>query len=116
MNWIDFSREKPKEEPVREILLLFPNGTKGVRLTSTLPHWSADDATHWAEIEGPEWTDDAKEAKKIVDRELARYRASKEPPPTPDPFEEWCVKVGRTPTSISREVWDAAIKWKEGKK
>jgi len=45
-----------------------------------------------------------------------------QPPPKPDPFEEWWWKGRETHFQImplerdARIIWDAAIKWKEGQK
>ena len=92
MTWIDFSKERPREEPKREIWVRFKNGVEGKRDT----HYLGDtiEITDWAEIEPPS-------------------------SPTPDPFEVWWedngTKYQGPPYPIARVAWDAAIKWKEGK-
>ena len=54
MNWIPFDKQRPKEEPLRDILVLHSSGRYGI-WTSSLPQsWTANSMTHWAEIEGPE--------------------------------------------------------------
>lgn len=84
MNWIDFKKEKPKEEPERLILISFRSNLYQVVYTKRL---TSTEITHWAEIE---------------------------PPPKPDPFEEFWVKadllITRMPKDVVREIWDATIK------
>ena len=91
MNWIDFSKEKPKEEPHRPLLVRLPDNT--YERVNSINYDRLGRITHWAEIE---------------------------PPPKPDPFEEaWmkefpsCVTYSK---SVARHWWDAAIRWKEGQK
>ena len=149
MNWIDFSKEKPKAEPNRQILLRDEGGWYGAS-------WSTSEInavyTHWAEIEPPTKPDHLLEAKRIASAyydKLGRGKADPDlvaviaqalldqqmishstpaitgayqaiqPPPTPDPFEEWWKELSANSGFIGREagrhLWDAALRWKEGK-
>jgi len=98
MNWIDFSKERPKEEPKRKILVYFQ--ADGAFITDTFDANLTHNATHWAEIEPPDL----------------------DPHPCPvDPFEVWwrnepvrCLEVEGF-KERQRKAWDAAIRWKEGK-
>ena len=92
MNWIDFMKEKPKAEPKRRVLVLDKHGD-AYSMWSDCPFMSESNRTHWAEIE---------------------------PPPKPDPFEEWFEREHSNlllKDKHSAQVgWDAAMKWKEGQK
>jgi hypothetical protein len=101
MNWIDFSKEKPKREPNRWILLWTPDGPDVLWIGAKLDFAKVEsEITHWAEIEPPG------------------------NPPTPDLFEEWFRTVGvfifdnpNGKYALARAAydkgWDAAIRWKE---
>jgi hypothetical protein len=70
MNWIDLSKERPKEEPKRAIRIKFESGLTGWWGSDLQSQWPSD-ATHWAEIEPPE-TDPVRGAlRRIVDAVIA---------------------------------------------
>ena len=115
MNWIDFSKERPKEEPKRKILVYFQ--ADGAFITDTFDANLTHNATHWAEIEPPlpPLSPVAVAFNKALDG------------PTPDPFEEWFRTVGvfifdnpNGKYALARAAydkgWDAALRWKEGQK
>jgi len=51
MNWIDFSKEKPKEEPHRPLLVRLPDNT--YERVNSINYDRFGRITHWAEIEPP---------------------------------------------------------------
>ena len=90
MNWIDFKKERPKEEPKRGVLF-WQNDELHVAMSDCINDWP-EQATHWSEIE---------------------------PPPKPDPFEVWWAKAEKNlrkyvMTLHGRTIWDAAIKHAKG--
>ena len=102
MNWIDFKKERPKEEPVRRIVVHFESGVMDM-ISAGSYALERNDITHWSEIEPPQ-----------------------EPEPHPYPVDpvEVAWKEYQSADYSDMETaefhfhkgWDAAIKWKEGQK
>ena len=124
MNWIDFSKERPKEEPHRNVLVCFKaSHSNAVYSTATLSQWPMHRITHWAEIEPPQkqHKDDLETLLTGLIELGAKIQGirHKEPPPTPDPFEEAFDRLWKTSCTgkeFAKLFWDAAIRWKEGQK
>jgi hypothetical protein len=98
MNWIDFSKEKPKA-PGRQIRVRYHDLSEDIWWIGGTCGFGPQ-PTHWAEIEPPV----TKTTQDLLQ-------------PTPDPFEEWWY--GSAPANCDKPSaqtgWDAAIRWKEGK-
>lgn len=142
MKWIDFKEREPIKH--REIRVRSYEGKESTIRTNELLDYPYL-ITHWAEIEPPgeRWSKSKEERfqelasleaqslftddliiefrKLIVER---RHHIGTEPPPTPDPFEEWFRTVGvfifdnpngkyELAKAAYDKGWDAAIKWKE---
>jgi hypothetical protein len=139
MNWIDFSKERPKEEPRRRVLVL-------TKERDAYSMWSNDPfldtaiiRTHWAEIEPPvnespltpyghflKWWKSRPQSHHVdcdTQHQTAREAfeagcmVDKQEQNKPDPFEEWWFKSRAVwdDKDLARQTWDAAIRWKEGK-
>lgn len=90
MNWTLFSKERPKEEPRRQIIVQWPHGVYSLKWTNELNEL----ITHWAEIEPPTTPDPLSVA-------WNHYHNSP----------SYCHHTSAL--EHFKEGWDAAIRWKE---
>ena len=140
MNWIDYSKEKPKAE--MKIRVRLRGGYETVMRAYHLHDYTEEEVTHWAEIEGPgeplkkeellellrnlekrlpEFDSDKLQKAYNLIEELLCIAKAHASAPKPDPFEAWWKKGEsmcdcRVPKIFAWMIWDAAIKHGKGEK
>ena len=102
MNWIEYSKEEPKEEPNRELWVRYSDKTYGVERSDAVKFWP-DEITHWAEIEPP-WEPPRTEPTEF-DRQMAKL------PRTKEEMGPYLLKLGAI---WKKEAEEAEMRRKEG--